>query len=354
MKTRLLLVPFLIAATAALAACGGGGSNSVPADAVAVVGSTPITKAQFNAEMAQAANEAKAQGQPVAKVGTPQYTQLRDRVIAYLVQVSELQQEAPKVGAVVTQKDVDAYIKNIRDIHYGGSQAKLVAAIKKSGLTLAQAEQQVKVNLLAQKIQKKVTAQAKVSDAQAKSYYETNKAQYQAPAATTRNVAHILVKSKSLANTIEQKLKNGASFAALAKKYSTDQGSAQKGGQLCVSKSGTSGSCFQTVAPFANAAFSLKTGQISAPVHSQYGWHIIKALGPVKHTPAQLTPFKKAEAQIRSQLLQQKQQTLWSAWLAKLQKDFQGKVQYQTGYAPPPTTAIPTTGIVTTPPTTTG
>ena len=54
MKTRLLFVPLLIAATAALAACGGG-SAAVPADSVAVVGSTPITKAQFNAEMQQEA-----------------------------------------------------------------------------------------------------------------------------------------------------------------------------------------------------------------------------------------------------------------------------------------------------------
>ncbi len=358
MKTRLLLVPFLIAATAALAACGGGGGGSsanVPADAVAVVGATPITKIQFNAEMQQANSEAKAQGQPVAKVGTPQYTQLRDRVIGYLVQVSELQQEAPKVGVTVTQKEVNAYLKNIRNLHYNGSEKKLEAAITKSGLTLAEAEQQVKVNLLAQNIQKKVTAKASVSVSQIKAYYHANKTQYQVGAATTRNVAHILVKSKSLADRIEQKLKNGASFASLAKKYSTDQGSAQKGGKLCVAKTGQSGSCFQTVAPFAKVAFSLKTGQISAPVHSQYGWHIIEALGPVKNSPAQLTPFSKVKDQIRSQLLQQQQQALWSAWLAKLQKDFQDKVHYQAGYAPPPTTALPTTGVSTVQaPTTTG
>ena len=59
----------------------------------------------------------------------------------------------------------------------------------------------------------------------------------------TREVAHILVSSKSLADQIETKLKNGESFAKLAKKYSKDTGSAQQGGKLCVAHGGSSGAC---------------------------------------------------------------------------------------------------------------
>jgi foldase protein PrsA len=347
MKTRLLLVPF-VAAVLVLAACGGGGT-SVPGDAVAVVGSTPITKANFNSLMATVQTQDKAQGAPFPKIGTPQYTQLRDQVIAYLVQNSELQQEASKLGVSVTDKDVDAYLQNIAKLHYGGSEKKLVAAIKKSGLTLAAAKARVQNGLLGNKVKAKVTAKAKVSDSAVQAYYKTNKSQYQVTV-TTRNVAHILVKSKTLADKLEQKLQNGASFAALAKKDSIDTSSGQNGGQLCIAKSGQSGSCFATVAPFAKAAFALKTGQISPPVHSKYGWHIIKALGPV--LPPHTTPFTKVASQIRTQLLQQQQQTLWTNWLTKLQKDFQGKVQYQAGYAPPATTStIPTSPA---PPTTTG
>ena len=344
MKTRLLFVPFVIAATIALAACGGGGSGSVPADSVALVGSTPITKVQFDSLMATVQSQDKATGAAFPKVGTPEYTTLRDQVIAYLVQNAELEQEATKLGVTVTDKDVNAYLQNIAQLHYGGSEKKLDAAIKKSGLTLAAAKDRVRNGLLGNKIKAKVTAKAKVSDSAVAAYYKTNKAQY---ATKTRNVAHILVKTKSLANTIETKLANGASFASLAKKYSTDTSSGQNGGKLCIADSGTSGQCIQTVPPFAKAAFGLRTGQVSPPVHSQYGWHVIKALAPVKHVSV-----KEIESQIRSQLLQQKTQTLWTNWLTQLQNDFKDKVKYQTGYAPPATTSstIPTSPA----PTTTG
>ena len=66
------------------------------------------------------------------------------------------------------------------------------------------------------------------------------------------------------------------------KQYSKDTGSAAQGGKLCVAHGGTSGACSQTVAPFDKAAFSLKTNEISQPVKSVYGWHVIQALGPVK------------------------------------------------------------------------
>jgi foldase protein PrsA len=346
MKTRLLFVPVAIAAVAALAACGGG-AKTVPSDAVALVGSQPITKAQFNGLIKQAESQAQAQGQPVPKIGSAQYTDLSQRVVAYLVQVSELEQQAPKEGVKVTSKDVDAYLQSIAQLHYGGSSKKLDAAITKSGLTIAEARQQVMVNLIAQRVKAKVTAAAKVTTADEQSYYNTNKATYHLP--KTRNVRHILVSSKSLALQLEQKLKNGASFASLAKKYSKDTGTAQLGGKYTAREG-------QDVPQFDQVAFSLKTNQISPPVHTQFGWHIIQALGPV--VPAHTASFAKVKAQIEQQLVAQKQQTAWSTWLANLTKQYQGKIVYATGYAPPPTTTTPTTtpapAPAPAPPTTTG
>lgn len=339
MKTRLLFVPLLLILVASLAACGGG-SQAVPANAVAVVNGTPITTAEFNGFLTQRIAIAKAQGQNPAP-GDPT---LRDETLAYLVQVDELEQQASKEGVSMTQAQVTKFLKNLAQTSYGGSMAKLTAALKKQGLSMSTARKEVFVNLLATKIKTKVTSTAKVTAAQEQAYYNQNKSQFSTPATTTRSVEHILVKSKGLADTIEQKLRNGASFAALAKQYSKDPGSASQGGKYTA----TEGS---EVPAYDKAAFSLKTGELSQPVdatsaaNGSYGWFIIKALGPVKKTPARTTTFKQAEPMIKQQLLQQAQDKLWQTWLTDLQNQYKGKVQYQSGYAPQTTTAV--TGVTT-------
>jgi parvulin-like peptidyl-prolyl isomerase len=346
MKTRLPFLLLALVLVAALAACGGGSSGPVPTDSIAQVGSTPITKATFNGLMAVAFARYKSQGQPTPKIGTPTYTSLRDSAVNFLVQQAELQQEADKLGVSVTQKDIDKQVETIKKTYYQGSEKKFEDALKKDDISLAQLEQyELRPNLLGQKLQSKVTANINVSNAAALKYYNANKASFTTP--KTREVRHILVNSKSLAERIETQLKNGASFATLAKKYSKDTGSAAQGGKLCVAHGGQSGACQQTVPPFDKAAFSLKTNEISQPVHSVDGWHVIQALGPVK--PAHTQSFKEAEPQIQSSLVGQQKQTVWANWLAKLKTDYQGKVAYQAGYQPA-TTTTPTV----TAPTTTG
>jgi foldase protein PrsA len=341
MKTRLPFLLLSLLLVALLAACGGGGDGGqVPATAVAQVGSTPITKSTFTGLLTVACARYKAQGQPCPKVGTPTYTQLRDSAVTFLVQQEELAQEAQKLGVSVSQKDVDKQVAQITKTYYQGSKQKFQQALKKDDITLAQLEQyELRPNLLGQDVQNKVTSSIKISDAAAQKYYTQNKSSFTTP--KTREVRHILVNSKGLADTLEQKLKNGASFAALAKKYSKDTGSAAHGGKLCVAHGGTSGACQQTVAPFDKAAFSLKTNEISQPVKSVYGWHIIQALGDVK--PAKVQTFQQVKTQIQANLAAQQKQTAWQAWLAKLAKDYKGKVSYQTGYTPAATTAAATT-----------
>jgi hypothetical protein len=128
-------------------------------------------------------------------------------------------------------------------------------------------------------------------EAQAQRYYLTHAGKY--TTAASRDVRHILVNSKALADKLEQQLKSGSDFAELAKEYSKDPGSASLGGKLTVSKG-------QTVAGFDKVAFSLKTGQISPPVHTQYGWHLIQALSPVR--PGRRTPFSAVRTQIIASL----------------------------------------------------
>ena len=346
MKTRLPYLSLPVALVAVLAACGGGGGGgAVPNTAVAKVGSVPITKASFNSLMIVGCANYRSKGQPCPKVGTDAYTQLRNQGINFLVQQEELQQEAQKLGVTVTQKDIDKQIATIKKTYYKGSDKQFNEALKKDDLTLAQVEKyNIRPNLLSQKLQAKVTSSVKVSNAAALKYYNENKTAFITP--KTREVRHILVNSKSLAERLYQQLKSGADFAKLAKKYSKDTGSAANGGKLCVAHGGQSGTCSQTVAPFDKVAFALKTNEISQPVKSQFGWHIIQALSAVK--PSHKQKFSEVKSQIQQNLSQQQKNAAWQNWLAKVTKDFQGKVSYQTGYGPA------TTATASTPATTTG
>jgi peptidyl-prolyl cis-trans isomerase C len=80
---------------------------------------------------------------------------------------------------------------------------------------------------------------------------------------------HILVPTEDEAKAIEAELKKGADFATLAKEKSKDPGAAEGGDLGYFTKD-------QMVPEFSEVAFKLDKGQISDPVHTQFGWHIIK------------------------------------------------------------------------------
>jgi foldase protein PrsA len=117
----------------------------------------------------------------------------------------------------------------------------------------------VKLNLLEQKAALKTI---KVTDKELKAAYASYKPEIRA--------SHILVKDEKTANDIEAKLKSGAKFEDLAKEKSTDTASASKGGDLGWFGTGVMDPDFE------KAAYSLKQNQISAPIKTQYGYHIIQ------------------------------------------------------------------------------
>ena len=330
-KLRFLPLPLLLVVALVIAGCGGGSSKSVPQDAVAVVNGDTITKAQFNDLLASAKRTYKARKTTFPKAGTAAYKSLEDQAVTYLVQEAELEQKAKQLGVTVTDKDVQSRISQIKQQYFGGKDAEYKKQLAAQGLTEAQLKQDLHAQILTEKLYNKVTADAKVTDAEVTQYYNQHKADYKTQA--SRDVRHILVKTKAKAQQLETQLHNGADFAKLAKKYSTDTASAKVGGKMTIQKG-------QTVPPFDKAAFSLKTNEISAPVHSQYGWHIIQALGPVK--AAKQTPLKDVKEQIRQNLLQTKKTDEMTKWVDQLKKDYASKVSYQAGYAPA-TTATSTT-----------
>ena len=154
--------------------------------------------------------------------------------------------------------------------------------------------------------QSKLEQAVPVTDAELQRYYDQNKDQFRVPERV--DVRHILLKTtdkpateepkiKAKAEDIEKQLKAGANFADLAKKYSEDPGAAQTGGEY---KGVTRG---QMVPEFEQAAFSLKPGQISDPVKTTYGYHILQV---EKHDDARLRPFEEVKSEIAANLKKQR------------------------------------------------
>jgi foldase protein PrsA len=328
---RFLPVALLLAVVLVAAGCGGG-TKSVPTSAVAVVGNDTITKTEFNDLLAGAQRTYKARKTPFPKAGTTQYKQLQDSAMQYLVQQSELEQKLDDLGLKpVTEADVDKKLAEIKKQFFGGKEKTYRAQLKAQGFTEEQLRQDIRANLLSEKLYNEVTKDTKVTDADVKKYYDENKATYTQQA--SRDVRHILVNNKKLANDIEAQLKGGADFAKLAKKYSKDPGSAANGGKLTISKG-------QTVPEFDKTAFELKTNEISKPVHTTYGWHIIQALSAVK--PAKVTPLADVKDTIKQSLLSKKKTEAMTKWLDGVKKDFAKSVRYQAGYAPANTASVST------------
>jgi peptidyl-prolyl cis-trans isomerase C len=111
------------------------------------------------------------------------------------------------------------------------------------------------------------TGQTAVTDAALHQVYD--EAVKQMPSEEEVHARHILVATEDEAKAIEAQLKNGADFATLAKQKSKDPGAADGGDLGWFTKD-------QMVPAFSDAAFKLQKGQISDPVHTQFGWHIIK------------------------------------------------------------------------------
>ena len=318
---------FAFASLALLAAgCGGTSTASLSSNDVAVVGSAHVTKDDFQALMGRAKKSYDAQKRAFPKAGSTEYEQLKGQAITFLVQRAEISEEASKQGIDVSDAKVDKEIARYKKQFYGGSDARYEKAVKQQGLTDQQAREEIRAQLVSQELFKKITGSVKVTDADIKAYYNSHKTQYGQP--ESRDVRHILVPSKSLADSLYAQLKGGANFAKLAKRYSKDPGSASNGGKLTVSKG-------QTVPQFDKVAFSLKKGQLSPPIKTQYGYHIIQALSAIK--PATSTPLSKVSASIRQQLEQQRKNDKMTKWLEDTKKSYcSGRIKYQVGYQPNP------------------
>ena len=331
--SRALLLAALSGALLALAAgCGGGdsqtlGPEDVPDNAVALVAGTPVLRTDFERFFAQAEKAAKARGEDFPQAGTPEYVDLQNQAVDYLITRIELEKEAESLGIKVTDADVDKRVQEIKDQFFQGDDKKYEQELKKLGLTDADVRADARAQLISEKLFAKVTGDIKVTTEQARTYYEQHKAEFAVP--ESREVAHILVDSKKKADELYAQLQDGADFAQLAREHSRDPGSAKNGGRLTDEKG-------SFVPAFEEVAFSLETGEIGKPVKSQYGWHIIKALADVK--PGSQKPFAEVEDQIKEQLLRDRRNQAMTDWVEGVRAKYPHQLAYALGFGPASTT----------------
>lgn len=258
----------------ALAGCGGGDS------AIATVNGQKITKGELDARL---------EGQ----AGKPTLQQMVDQ--ALVLQYGKAQ------NIDVSDKEIQDQLNTLQQRFPPG---QFETILKQQGLTLDDAKTIVRVQLI---VKKAVDRNIKVGDAQVADFYNKNKTLFSTPAQV--RARHILVKTKPEADSIEAQLKRGADFGQLARKYSVDTGTKDKGGDL-----GFFGQA-QMVPPFSAAAFSMRPGQISKPVQTQFGWHIIQVQ---EKRPAHNASLAEASPKVRANLLQQQETTMSGPFLQQL------------------------------------
>jgi len=297
----------------ALTGCG----SSVPDGAVAQVGNQTITQAELDNSLSQQKAAAEQQKQTFPEVGSDQYNALASQALQALIFQRIVDQEAKKCGApcTVSKAKVKAELAKIIKTNFNGDTKQFDDFLKKQGLTTADAERIVRTNLEQPKVLARVTKGITFTSAQALAYCKAHPQEFKKT--ESREASHILVKTKAEADRIRAMV-NSSNFAALATQYSTDPGSKGQGGSLGAITKGT------LVPEFEKVAFALGDGEISQPVKTQFGYHIIT----VKITPAGQVSCADAEAGIITQQLQAKKAAAEQKWRTKLLKQWDSRIAY--------------------------
>ena len=252
---------------------------------VAVVGNEKITKNQLYDALV------KANGQQV----------LDTLVIKKIIQL-----EAKKQNIKVTKDEIQAEID--KTIENFGSEEAYKNALEYYGITEDRLKEDIELNLYVNKL---LEPKIKITENEMKNYFEENKDDFKQEEQV--KASHILVDDEETAKEIKQKLDNGEDFAELAKKYSTDPTTKDKGGDLGYFTKG------KMEKEFENAAFSLKVGEISNPVKTQYGYHIIKVVDKKEGKEAN---YEESKDEIKEKLFEEKLPDAYQSWIEEKMKEY--------------------------------
>jgi foldase protein PrsA len=348
---------FVVALAVGVSACGGG----MPGNSVATVGDQTIKRDTFDHWMkiitiSQASqtnpNAAKtaavpdppdfakcvaakkktapkpAKGQPEtteAQFKTQcqqQYDQFKSEVLGFLIRSTWLDQEATKQNVKVSNQEVQKQIDDIKKQQFTqkGSYEKF---LQTAGLTNEDVLFQQRVRTLQDKITAKITkGKDKVTDAQIDSYYNEHKSQF--ATAERRNVRIVLTKDKATAQQAKDALASGQSWNSVAKKYSIDQASKNKGGEL---QGGVAKG--QQEKALDTAIFSADKGKTVGPVKTQFGWYVFEV---EKVTKGKQQSLDESKANIKQQLSQQQQQNVLKKFGDDYRKRYKSETDCRKGY----------------------
>lgn len=157
----------------------------------------------------------------------------------------------------VSDERIDEEMKNIEE-QVGDNFKETLEA---QGLTEDDLRRDIKNGLLQEAA---ITDGVEVSDEEIEQYFDRQKYSIEAQ--------HVLVSDKKLADKVYKEAQDEKDFSKLAEKYSTDEQSAMEGGELPPFSAG------EMVSEFEDAVFSMKEGEISKPVESEHGFHVIKLI----------------------------------------------------------------------------
>ncbi|MGH2397580.1 MAG: peptidylprolyl isomerase [bacterium] len=293
-KMILFTAIFVVAATAAAVALTTGMKRST---AVA---------ARVNGEVIYATDLDREVDAIARQYGIPDDDKQRNEIVRIVLdQVIEqriINQEARRYDAVASEVQINARLADIR--RNFPTEEEFQQALEQRKWTLADLKNRLRGTITMQNLTERVT-KITVTDAEIQRYFNEHRSEYDQ--AEQVRVSHILTKSEAEARLVLARFRRGEKFEDLAQ-YSEDPGSKAQGGDLGFVSRG------QLVGEFEKVAFSLKPGQTSGIVKTQFGFHIIRVTDSRSPQPARIEAVRD---QIRGQLLTRKSEAAFQEWLKK-------------------------------------
>lgn len=232
--------------------------------------------------------------------------QYGDEALDALVTDKIIEMEAKKEKVTISDKEKEEELKNLKE-SYGGEEG-FKAALEQSGVTEAGIAEDIEKYL---KTEKLLEPRIDLKEDEIKAYFEENKDQFAQQEQV--KASHILVEDEATAKEVKSKLDKGEEFADLAKEYSTDASNAESGGELGYFGKG------EMEAAFEEAAFALKANEISGPVKTDYGYHIIKVEDKKEAKEAVYEDSKEAA---KKALFDERMQTEYYNWLEEKKEEY--------------------------------